>query len=149
VPGCSIERERPVERLWIDHLGVFNPRQGLGLKPGPERLSKVLRAPLSDGVGVRRKTQSSAQGRCRLALFRAQVGIARAQGQSVRLPHGGADANLDRKIQVVHETLHHGHLLRVLLPEIRSVGLDRGEELGDHRRHAIEVTRAGGALERF
>ena len=50
--------------------------------------------------------------------------------------------DLDGKVQVAGQPQHHLQLLPVLLAEIAPVGQRHAEQLGHHRRHAIEMARA-------
>ena len=59
---------------------------------------------------------------------------------------GMAD-HLDPEVEVGDHPADDGQLLEVLLAEHRHVGPDGAEELGHHRGHAVEVARAGGALQ--
>ena len=89
------------------------------------------------------------RGRAR-ALSRRQQGVAARQREPVRLADGRADLDPDRDVEVAHQALDHRRLLRVLLAEVRDVGADDVEQLGDHGRDAVEMAAAAvGALERL
>src|SRR5205085_9753161 len=78
---------------------------------------------------------------------RAEVDVAAAHGQAVRLAHDGADDDLDREIQVAHHAADHDHLLGVFLAEVGALGSEGVEQLGHHGGDAAEVAGAVLALQ--
>src|SRR5439155_17378539 len=92
--------------------------------------------------------QAAVERKRRAAVFRVEIGIARAFGEAVRLAHDGADGEAHVKVQVSGKMADDQSLLEILLAEAGHVWPDDVEELDDHRRHAAEMTRARGSLER-
>src|SRR5690349_6135654 len=76
-----------------------------------------------------------------------EVRVPTAQCQTVWLANCGADDDLNWESEVPGHTANHHRLLCVFLAEIRSIGTDYMEELGDHCRHSVKVARPGRALE--
>ena len=72
--------------------------------------------------------------------------IAARECQPVVLPYRRMPDDLDVQVEVGDETPHDGELLVVLLAEHRQVWSGRDEQLGDHGRHAVEVTWSRRAL---
>ena len=80
-------------------------------------------------------------------MRRREVGIARTHGKAIGLPDRGQPDDLDIHIQILHHPLDGDQLLVVFLAEEGQVRLDDVEELGHHRGHTAEVSRAGGPAE--
>ena len=96
--------------------------------------------------GRRAAKRAFGQERGALALLGREVGVARGEREAVRLAHGLADDEAQRKVQVAHHPADHGDLLQILAAEVRDVGRDLEEELRDDGRHAAEVARADRAF---
>src|SRR5882724_4785669 len=80
-------------------------------------------------------------------LLRRQVRVSRTQRQSIGLAYGRHLYNVDRYIQVLHESANHRDLLRVFLSKICAVGLDNIEQLQHHGSDAAEMARAKWAAQ--
>eukprot|EP00968_Pinguiococcus_pyrenoidosus_P010126 scaffold803_cov310-Pinguiococcus_pyrenoidosus.AAC.39 len=84
------------------------------------------------------------------ALLRREVLIPGAHRQPICLPHGRADADLHRHVEVQHHVSHDGALHAVLLSEERLVRLHDVEQLRHDGAHASEEARPpprlGGTL---
>ena len=93
--------------------------------------------------------QALAEAAGSLAIGRAEVAVAAAQRQAVRLAHGRHRDDLDRQIQVAHHLPDHGTLLEVLLAEEGHIRLHDVEQLGDHGGDPAEVPGPDGAAQRL
>src|SRR5713101_4725562 len=118
----------------VDHLRVVQLGQGLGADRLGQDRSQPAGIALAPAVSLGRQSQSPAQASRRPALAWAQVCIARAQGQPVRLADGRTDPDLHPDVEVRGQAHHHGRLLRVFLAEVRPVGGRGGEQLRDDGR---------------
>ncbi len=76
-----------------------------------------------------------------------EVAVAAGQGQTVVLADGGDADDLHAEVQVPDHAADQGELLGVLLAVQGDVGTGQVQQLGDDREHAVEVARAGGALQ--
>src|ERR671921_2799603 len=75
--------------------------------------------------------------------------VPRRQREAIRLANSRAGDDLGRDREVAGHLPDHHHLLRVLLAEVGAVRSDEPEEDRHDGRDAVEVTWAGGALERL
>ena len=91
--------------------------------------------------------QRARQRKGTLALLGAQVGVARAHRQAVRLADGRSDLDPHGEVQVVGELADDERLLGVFLAEVRDVRPGHVEEFGHDGGDPLEVTGAGGAVE--
>src|SRR5438128_3501053 len=75
------------------------------------------------------------------ALLPIQVAVARAERQAIGLANRGADAYLQRQVEIADQLLNDPGLLKILLTEIGHVRLHDVEELANDRRHPTKVAR--------
>ncbi len=76
-----------------------------------------------------------------------QIGVARREGETVGIALGRHPDDLDGESLVPNHLPDDGELLEILLSEQGDVGADLVEQPRHHRRHAVEMARAGGAVE--
>ena len=82
-----------------------------------------------------------------LPLRGREVDVARRQGETVGLSHGGHRHDVDGNIQIAHHLLHDRQLLIVLLAKVGAVRQGLEQQLAHHGRDAVEMPRAVKALE--
>ena len=68
-------------------------------------------------------------------------------GEPVGVPNRWTDNDFDAGVEVAGELANHRALLRVLLPEVGSVGQTGDQQLGDNQRDPVEMARAARPLE--
>src|SRR5213593_4468552 len=141
------ESARLLKGSRVNELRVLGLDQRLEREPGRQTRAQPDRVALPRRVDVGGLAEGGADDGRSLALLGAEEDVARAEGQPVRLPHRRHGADLHAQVEISDQAFHHRQLLRILLAEVRAVGIYRREQLRDHRGHALEVPRPGRALE--
>ena len=142
----AVHPRRDAQVVGVDHRGVVQLGQGLGLDHGGHGRHHGDRR---HGTGV----EGSAAGVERpeehpgcLPLVARQADVAAREGQPVGARDRRAPDDLHREGEVGDQPAHQGQLLEVLLAEVGPAAAGHGEELGHHRRHPVEVPRSGRSL---
>lgn len=86
---------------------------------------------LVQGIGA--FAEGTIEGRSLGPLGFVEVGVARAQGESVGFPDSGSADDLDVEIEIADHAPDHGELLKILFTEDGEIGLGEMKQLGDDR----------------
>ena len=106
-----------------------------GRRPGPLRTARPRRP-----CGAVREHAMERRGKG--TFGRAQIRVARRQGQAVLLAYGRGADDLSREVEVPRHARDDLELLVILLAEHGDVGQHLRQQLGDHGRDAAEEMRA-------
>ena len=156
-PGPSHPRRReqprrPIERL--DRRQRFRVAQndivdrgeaafGEPLPRGRERLGN-LAAALDRARRLAERARQHAGG---AALLVREIGVARREGEAVRVPLRRHPDDLDREAEFPRHLPDDEELLVILLAEYGHVRLHLLEQARHHRRHAVEMAGPRGAIQ--
>ena len=124
------------------------PRRSRARDAAPPR-GCLRRFPGALGPGLQPLGERAGKGCGRLALLRAQIGVAGADGEPIGSRARSGRPDLQAEVEVARHALEDGRLLRVLLPEVGTLGADDVEELQADGGDAAEVPRPHGALQLF
>jgi len=83
-----------------------------------------------------------------LPFLRAEIDVARADGQAIRLADDGMTDDLDSEIQIPHQPSNQLQLLVVFFAKDRHMGPNDIEELRDYRGDSLEVAGSMGTAQK-
>ena len=87
------------------------------------------------------------QAQCLFSFRFRQIAVARTHRQAIGLPDDGMADNLDGKVEITDHPADYRQLLQVLFAEDGDMRHHEMKELGDNRRHPVEVAGPIGAAE--
>mmetsp|Transcript_14033 Transcript_14033/g.43933 ORF Transcript_14033/g.43933 Transcript_14033/m.43933 type:complete len:253 (-) Transcript_14033:592-1350(-) len=143
VDGFHLGEVRRVAQQHVVDLAAA--RTDGGLDGAAERGGGGLAA--ATGVAVARGEERRGDARRPPAVVRREARVAARERQPIGVAHVLAAKHFNRHVEVTHHAPHDAQLLVVLFAKYRHIRLDHVEQLGHHRRHAVEVMRPAARAE--
>ena len=132
-----------LERFGVHDFDVVDAGGGFAAEEAADEAGHGVRTALSGPEDGFRLGQAAAERYGGPAVRRAEIFVARAEGQSVGLAHDGPDLDPDAEVEIAGHPLQDEGLLGVLPAEISRVRPDDFEQLEDDGADAAEMARPG------